>query len=138
MFDRELDCPECAGESDLDRRGFIRALGAGVVGVASAGTLLRPGRAFASPDAKPEKPRPAEELVKELHASFSDEQKKALVLPFNHGMKDGQGRATRLGMYNGALQNKKIGDNYTAAQRELIERILKGISAGEPDTLPTV
>jgi hypothetical protein len=135
MFDQELDCLECAGESDLipslDRRDFIRAIGAGVVGVASAGTLLVSGRARAAEDPRPEKPRPAEELVKELHAGFSDEQKKNLVLPFNHGLVEGKGRATRLGMYNSALQNKKIADNYTKGQQELIERILKAISAGD-------
>lgn len=132
MLDQELHCPECAGEnSSLDRRGFIRAIGAGVVGVASAGTLLRPGCALGTPDTKTEKIRPAEELVKELHAGFSDEQKRNLVLPFNHGVKDGKGTATRLGMYNGALQNKKLGEQYTKGQQELIERILKAISAGD-------
>lgn len=130
MQDQELECPECAGQSDLesslDRRDFIRAIGVGVVGAASAGSLLRPGRARGE-----DKPRPAEELVKELHAGFTDEQKKNLILPFDHGTKDGKGLATRNGMYNEPIQKKKIGDHYTKPQQELIERILKSISAGE-------
>src|SRR5688572_18557712 len=102
MVEQELDCPECAGDlPSLDRRGFMRTIGAGL-GAAGVSALLTPARAradSAKPDAaKPEKARPAEELVKELHAGFSDEQKKNLVLPYNHGIVDGKGRATRLGM----------------------------------------
>jgi hypothetical protein len=130
---REPFCPECADESsfaELDRRGFIRAVGASAAAVVGAGTVLGSGRtARAAEDPKPS--RPAEELVKELHASLSAEQKTKLVVAYDHGAEKGKGRATRLGMYNGPIMGKRIGENYTKPQQEVIERILKAISSDE-------
>jgi len=130
-------CPECADGPEpvetpqLDRRDFIRVAGgaAGLLAVGSLPAVARAAGEAAKPAAKPAKP--AEALVRELHASLSDEQKKQVVLPWDAGVKDGRGRPLRLGMYNGAIQNKKIGDVYTKPQQELIERILKAISSGE-------
>jgi uncharacterized protein DUF3500 len=127
-------CPECADGPEavetpqLDRRGFIRVAGgaAGLLAVGSVPAVARAARETPKAAAKP-----AESLVRELHAGLSDEQKKQVVLPWDAGVKNGRGRPMRLGMYNSAIQNKKIGDVYTKPQQELIERILKAISSGE-------
>jgi hypothetical protein len=58
------------------------------------------------------------------------EQKRTVVLPWNHGEQNGR-LATRLGMFNAAINNQRIGQIYTPAQQELIGRILRSISSGD-------
>jgi hypothetical protein len=66
-------------------------------------------------------------LVQELYQSMSNEQKRTLVLPWDHQT---SGRLTRMGMYNAPI-GRPIGQTYTPPQQELIERILKAISSDE-------
>jgi hypothetical protein len=130
-------CPDCADgpeaveTPELDRRSFIRVAGgaAGLLAVGAVGSV--PAVARAARETPKATAKPAEALVRELHAGLSDDQKKQVVLPWDAGVKNGRGRPLRLGMYNSAIQNKKIGDVYTKPQQELIERILKAISSGE-------
>jgi hypothetical protein len=122
------NCPECAEPLDptpaLHRRHFMRVLGGSTAALAlGAPRLLADVKAA-------EKPTPAEALVKDLFATLSSEQKQELILPWDDGA--GQGRLpTRMRMYNAPIQGKKIGDSYTKAQQELIERTLKALSSGE-------
>jgi len=126
-------CPECEEHVEpvppLDRRNFIRVLGGGAAALLTLGGTAGLPRARAA-DAVPAErsTKPAEDLVKELHASLSREQKEKLVLPWDH--KTG-GRLTRLGMYNAPLERKAVGDNYTKPQQELIERTLRAIASDE-------
>jgi hypothetical protein len=57
---------------------------------------------------------------------MSAEQKKELVLPWEHG----GANPTRLGMYNSPIMKKTV-SNYTKAQQDLIQRIVKAICNGE-------
>src|SRR5262249_41747423 len=108
----------------LPRRHFMRVLGG-----STAALALGAPRLLA--DVKPqEKPTPAEALVMDLFATLTPDQKKELVLPWDHGAGKNQ-LPTRMRMYNAAINNKKIGDHYTKAQQELIERALKALSSGE-------
>src|SRR5262245_8496714 len=124
---KQARCPECDGDGvpqpALDRRGFVRVLG-GTALLAAAGvpTLLRAGD-----DAK--KPIPAEAMIHELAATINEPQKTAILLPFDHGPKNGI--PTRLGMYNSPVMNKKICDVYTKTQKELIERTLRSLLNGD-------
>jgi hypothetical protein len=130
-------CPECEEHIELpevvDRRDFIRVVGGTAAAVAWAGVV---GRVPATPAAEDKAPsaakpaKPAEELVKELYASLSQDQKKEVVLPWDYTDK-GRQMPARLGMYNTAMLGRKVGRTYTKAQQELIERILKAISSGE-------
>jgi hypothetical protein len=112
---------------EVDRRNFIRVVGGtgaalavgGVVGTAAVQGAAAPAR----------KPKPAEELVKELHSSLSDRQKKRVVLDWDD--KGRGGRPLRLGMYNGPIKGIRIGRVYSKKQQELIVRILKAISSGD-------
>jgi hypothetical protein len=127
-------CPECgepvqlaartASVPVLNRRGFIRAVG-GAVGLATTGGLVR----AADEPASQRTAKPAESLIHELYAGLSETQKKTLVLPMDHG--SNRGTPTRLGMYNSPIQNQTLGDNYTKAQQELIEKILRAILADD-------
>jgi len=124
-------CPECDEAFDfpdpppLGRRAFLRAAG----GAAAALSLTAGAKLYAE-DETPRKAKPAEDLVRELHASLKNDQKKKVVLPFDHGAGKGR-RATRLGMYNAAIGNVRIKDVYTQAQQDLIEKILKAMASGE-------
>ncbi|QVL30424.1 DUF3500 domain-containing protein [Telmatocola sphagniphila] len=112
----KLNCPECV---DLDRRDFVRLMGTGAAVLSGAGLSL------ASEPEKlpmPQVIHPAEELVKELFAGLSEDQKKNIQLPWNH---EARGR-----MYNKAL-GKPIKDVYTKPQQELVVRVLKAMSSGE-------
>lgn len=116
MKERKADsCPECS----VNRRGFLSVLGGGVAVAAVASTV----RGEDKPAAKT--PKPAEELIKELHAGLSDEQKGKVVLPWDHG--SGNPIPTRLGMYNAPINKNNIGTSYTKPQQELCDRIFRAI-----------
>lgn len=125
-------CPECQEEvqpaSGLDRRDFLRMVGAGVAGGIAAGAA--PG-VLSAADAPPKSEKPAEALVKELYAGLSSEQRRELVLPWDHGKGKGDGDPKRLGMYNSALEGLKIGEKYTKAQQDLNHQILRAICSDD-------
>src|SRR6185369_17305506 len=75
--------------------------------------------------------KPAETLVKELYAGLSEEQRRELVLPWDHGTDGDKGKPTRLGMYNSPVKGLKIGEKYSKAQQELNRRILRAIASDE-------
>jgi hypothetical protein len=132
-------CPECADGPDqpevVDRRNFIRVVGEQTVGLLAVGglavsapSLLADGSRFATPAARPRKP--AEDLVRLLHATLTEEQRRVVVLPWDHGAANGRATPTRLRMYNSPI-NRRIGQVFTARQQELIERTLRAISSDE-------
>ncbi len=121
----KLNCPECDDAQDLlARRSFIRVVG----GAAALGSLAGLPRSAHAEDTATKVAKPAESLVRELYASLSEEQRKSVVLPWNHGAE--KGLATRLGMYNAPI-GKKICEVYTKPQQELIERTLKAICSDD-------
>jgi hypothetical protein len=126
------DCDESAAQPDtLHRRQFIRVLGGTTAAVALAGAAPRLRGDDAKPATKDEKEaKPAEALVRELFGSLSDEQKKAVVLDWDHVAR-GSRIPTRLRMYNAPIDNKRIGDVYTKPQQELLTRILKAICSDD-------
>jgi hypothetical protein len=126
---KEPNCPECQDPTGsmptLHRRNFIRVVGGSVAALATGSRVLR------AADESPEKPaKPAEALIQELFSGLSDEQKKSIVLPFDHGAGKNS-LPTRLGMYNGPVLNRKIGSIYTKSQQELIDKILRSMVSGE-------
>jgi hypothetical protein len=128
-------CPECdaltPAEAGLDRRLFMKAVGgtavtlAGLEAVPSVAAVAR-----ADEPATPAKAKPAEALVRELYTGLSEAQRRSVVLPWNHGATATE-PATRLRFYNSAALNRPIGNVYTPAQRDLIERIVRSIASGE-------
>jgi hypothetical protein len=130
-------CPECEdidrGDAGLDRRQFIRVVGektTAALAFAGVATIPAVARADDTPAVAAKKPaKPAEALVRELFAGLSDEQKKQVVLPYDHGAP--KGLPTRMGMYNAPIAGKKIGTHFTKPQQELIERTLRAIASDE-------
>jgi hypothetical protein len=99
-----------------NRRGFLRT-------VAISTAALAAGRAIAEQAAKP-----AEDLVKELFAGLTGEQKRTVVLPWNHPSK--KGGLARLTMTDSAI-NGRMGDVLHKPQQELAERILRALCSDE-------
>jgi hypothetical protein len=137
LEDAKPFCPECEGlveqPDGVDRRDFMRVVGRTAAAVTLGGVAARVPATLAADDkTKPAEKaaKPAEDLVKELFASLDADQKKAVVLPWDYTLR-GSKTPARLGMYNAAIEKRFIGDTYTKAQQELIERILKAISSGE-------
>ena len=120
---REPNCPECDG---IDRRELLRYVSIAPA-VIAAGAALKSGTARAAAEVLPMprefKAGPAEALVKELYASMTDEQKKAVCRPYDN--------PARLSVNPNHALDKTIGSVYTKTQQELIERIVKAISVGD-------
>jgi hypothetical protein len=114
----------------VGRRDFIRTVSGGVAALAGISAVGLPRMSFAEDKpAVTKAAKPSEALVKELYASMSADQKKALVLPWNH--KDKDGNIVRLRMYNGAINDQIIHDEYTKPQQELNQRILRSIASDD-------
>ena len=125
---REPLCPECVDDNAaLDRRDFVRLLG-GSAAALSLGTAFAP--ALRGESKKPaekkieaKKDSPAEVLVKELYAGLSDDQKKLACFPWTDNKRSqinpNRSIATPIGMI------------YSKSQKELVERIIKAMCAGE-------
>jgi hypothetical protein len=131
--DLESLCPECAEQprppAALDRRDFLRAAGAaalaaGTLGAAgprlAAGTPVTPSAGAA---------RTAEALVQEFIAGLSADQRRQVVLPWDHTAR-GSRTPTRLRMTDVPF-TRRIGELLSQPQQELVERILRALCAGE-------
>ncbi len=132
MTEQQPFCPECDMTEDaVDRRGFLHAAaGTAVTLVGLQAVAKTPSVRADGPVARVAKP--SEALIRELHASLSDDQKRRVVLPWNHGQTNGTGIPTRMRFYNNAIfGDRRIQDVYTPAQRELCERILRGMCSGD-------
>ncbi len=126
-------CPECDEGLNLpkapSRRSFLRGAGGAAAALAGASLLGRTAGA-AEEEAKPAAPKPAEGLIRELFETFSEEQRTSLVLPYDHRT-DANAELTRHRTFNSPAMGKRIGEVYTPAQRELVERIARAILADD-------
>src|SRR5262245_26620479 len=115
-------CPEC---SSLDRRTFLRTLALGGAALAAGwAPVLPPGTVRAEPGPMPRVVNTnAEDLVKELYAGLTDDQKKAVVKPWDH--------PARLSVNPNRALDKSIGTVYTKAQQDLVQRIVRDIASDD-------
>jgi hypothetical protein len=126
-------CPECQEAFDypapppVDRRNFLRATAAGAAAVALGGATVQAAAPI------PRKPKPAEEIVRELFSTLKDEQKKRVLYAYDHGAQKNNRNAipTRMGMYNGPIMNVRLADVYTKAQQELVKKAVKSLTSGD-------
>jgi hypothetical protein len=136
-------CPECdeqvePADASLDRRGFIRVVTGraasllAVGGLAAAAPSVFADAPSAASNTAPvvNTPSPAENLVQELYAGLSAEQRRAVVKPWNHGATAGTALPTRQRFFNRAI-DRQIGRVYTPAQQELCGRILREIASDD-------
>ncbi|MEQ2005208.1 MAG: DUF3500 domain-containing protein [Limisphaerales bacterium] len=100
------------------------------MGLVGGTSLLSAAAAVAAAAEKVPAAKPAEGLVRELFATLTPEQKSAMVLPWDHGTEKG-GTATRLKTHNAAPLGKKLGEQFTKPQQDLIRMTFKAILSGE-------
>lgn len=93
-------------------------------------SLLSTAAAFAAPEEKGAGAKPAEGLVRELFATLTPEQKKEMVLAWDHGAEKG-GTPTRLKTHNAAPLGKRLGEQFTQPQQDLIRSTFKAILSGD-------
>ena len=119
-------CPECDDGRDHDyipsRRQFLRAMGGAAALAVGSASLLRGEDTKAAP-------KPAEGMIKELFATLNDDQKKTLVLPYDD--KAENGLLKRQMTFNAAVNGKRIADNYTKPQQDLLQQIVRSILASD-------
>ena len=104
------ECPDC--REGLNRREFV----SGVTAALAAGSLL-PASAFAAP--KPESA--AENSVRELYKTLTDEQRKVVALPWDDS------RRTKVNA-NWSITKLKIGD-LEQKQQELVKQVVAGVTS---------
>ncbi len=108
----EKPCGFCG--PDVNRRDFMRTAAGAAVAASLAGVSV----ARALPDDAPES------LVKAFHRSLTDEQRKHIVLPWDHKY--------RLHVSNNWTVTKPtIGAFFTKDQQQLLRDIVRGLSSGD-------
>lgn len=138
LYESDYYCPECDEGIDVpehqlqrrmkaaqSRRDFIGSVGVGATALL-AGSVASQVAAEDAP-ANKRTPKPAEALIRELHDSLTDDQRKKLVLPWNH--KGGDGRLSRLGTYNNAILGNQLHARLTKPQQDLVKKTVQSILA---------
>jgi hypothetical protein len=121
---KKVECPDCGEvvevEAGVDRRGFLRTVGAAAAATALPLWAVPRVEAAPTPDSK------AEKLVKTLYERLSDSQKKVVCFDWDH--KDSRG-LLRTHVSNNWQITKPAVDSefYTKEQRELVYEIFKSV-----------
>ena len=111
-----ISCPDC--DSNLDRRTFVRAIGATAL-AAAAGPALFSRFAHAAPSEKSD----AEGVVAKLYGTLNDEQKKTICFDFDHELRK------RINA-NWHITKPTIGSEfYSKDQQALIDEIVKKVTS---------
>jgi hypothetical protein len=121
-----VNCPECSGTPlAIDRRGFVRVLGASAAAPAIAGLALA-----GEPDSKGP---PSETLVKQLYDSLTPGQKEDLCFPWGYQDDRGLLRTHVSNNWNITDVSKFAigGEYFSADQRDLIRQLF--LSLYNPD-----
>ena len=126
METKQVACPDCDGMNDfeLDRRDFIRTVGAGAVVVAGASLPL-----WATPrlQAAPSPKSAAETAVKGFYDALTEEQKKKICFDWDYTEKK-RGLLRTFVSNNWQITPYHIRSTfYTKKQRDIIHDIFKGI-----------
>ena len=116
-------CRDC---SPQERREFLRIAALGSI-AAISGTLPAAPAQAEELAPRPRLAGPAEDFARELFATLDGDQKKTILLPWDHGTQNGRGYPTRLKMFNSPL-NQPLGKLLKAPQIELVERTLKALA----------
>lgn len=117
-------CPEC---QEPDRRGFMRQSVFGLAALSAGGLAAAPARADELIRVAPR--RPAEDLIRELHASLSDTQKAAVTHAWDMGA-GANAVPVRHRIFNAPIA-RRVRDVYTEPQREIIDRIVRSMCADD-------
>jgi Protein of unknown function (DUF3500) len=120
-----MPCPDC---TPVGRRDFLRTVAA-TAAAAAAGAVAPSSPLAAARAARRAAAKQAEDLVYELAATLTADQRKALVRPWDE--KGAGGRPARLVMSNAPVGKSVIGTEYTPAQGELLDKLFRGLADGD-------
>jgi hypothetical protein len=101
-----MQCPDCDA---MDRRRFLKTAAAGAVGLAAAGAAAKPKAGGSS-----------ETLVTTLYKSLTEEQKKVVVMPFDHPLRSKVDA-------NWHITTARVQKFFTPDQQSMIEQIFRGL-----------
>jgi hypothetical protein len=114
-------CPDCDSPEVLSRRAFLHTAVAGAAALAAGPAL--PLAAAPAGAAKKQAPR-SETLVTTLYKSLTDQQRAAVVFPFDHPL--------RLKVDNNwHITKPTLGDFFTPDQRAMVREIFMGLHSPE-------
>jgi hypothetical protein len=135
MTEQEKKCPECEAMDGVDRRHFLTMVGGTAVTLASLEAVPQAAKMLGAqqppqPGQQAGSSKPAEALIRELYQGLSAEQRRQVVMPWDH-VAPNQTIPTRKRMYNASINQHRIGTTYTRPQQELVGRILRSISSDE-------
>jgi hypothetical protein len=124
-------CPECAeaptGTDGITRRALLQAAGGAVV-AATAGVVASSFPAYATPrvaqTAKAALTGTPESLVKTLYYTLSEDQKRAVCLPWDNLKR-------KMVNANWAIVDPTIGKTFNGDQQDILRAILKGVTNEE-------
>ena len=109
-------CDDCS--PSVDRRSFLQTVGGSALAGLAANALWNPASIYAAPTPQ----SAAESAVARLHATLSDAQKKTILFPFDHELRN------RINA-NWHITKPLIRDDfYTKEQRTLVTEIVKNIT----------
>ncbi|MBP86893.1 MAG: hypothetical protein CMJ64_09270 [Planctomycetaceae bacterium] len=109
-------CPEC---DDVSRRDFVKVAGRAAIVAGVLPLFATPRSALSAPTSKSK----AETTVKRLYDVLSDDQKKAVCMPYDH-----EKRKTL--NPNWLITPQKLGsDFYTDEQRKIIDTVVRDVSS---------
>lgn len=117
MTDRLISCSDC--DSSLDRRTFVRAIGATALAAAVGPAFSR--FVHAAPSEKSE----AEGVVGKLYGTLSDEQKKTICFDFDNELRK------RINANWHITKPTIASDFYTKDQQALIDEIVKKVTSAD-------
>jgi hypothetical protein len=119
---RPDDCPDCAADTGLDRRGFLKA-----AGLAAASAALPAGHLLAAPSPT----SAAETAVKAFYDSLTEEQRKVVCFDWDH-QDPKRGLLRTFVSNNWQITDKPIlSPFYTKKQQGIIYDIWKGLTNPE-------
>src|SRR3954452_12445081 len=111
-----ISCPDC--DSSLDRRTFVRAIGATALAAAAAPSLFS-RFAHAAPSEKSD----AEGVVGKLYGTLSDEQKKTICFDFDNELRK------RINANWHVTKPTIASEFYTKDQQALIDEIVQKVTS---------
>jgi hypothetical protein len=123
-------CPVCEGEEDLvDRRDFLKTAGVSVAAT-TAGGLLLPATVASVAQAAPTPESPAEQAVRALYETLTEQQKREICFDWDYTETTGQRRGllrTHISNNWQITRHPITSDFYTPQQRSIIYDIFRAL-----------
>ena len=119
----ETDCPDCSEPADVSRRDFLKRSSVAIVGATASAPLLAGVSGPQDSKQRKRKRKQPETLVGEFYKTLTAPQKRLMVIPFDHPLRqkvDNNWRCTRVTVAN-----------LTGEQQAMVFDIVRGLHSPE-------